>query len=131
MKEPTQKTLSYQKDFNKAWLQACKDVKKGLREQTKEKSIKGKPTNGQVEGYAMLGNAVIETAVHDWRASVKQLRRNKHHAQAQAMLLDCERFFLSEYFNTFTPLDGRAILDRLIHEESTTYQIATSEIKKE
>lgn len=123
---------NYEREFAKRWREACAEVKKGLRiEEKPVPSKKLKEAEGYYEGYAALGNAVVITAVKDWRTAVRCLRRNPNHKTAQRALLECEAFFTDEYFNTFTNIDGRGMLENLIREESTTYRLATREIRRE
>lgn len=132
MAEHTHKIPSYQMQFKREWERACTDVKKGLKvkdEPTPPKQLKA--ADGDIEGYLRLGNAVVENTVSDWRKAVRALRRNPRNKNAQAMLIECEDFLTSEYFNCFSLANGKGILDGLKREESTTYQIATSEIRRD
>ena len=68
--------------------------------------------------YEALASAVVMQTVRDYRAAVKKLKRNRRNADARQMKEECERFFLSEHFNTFTEIDGRMLLSRLRREVS-------------
>lgn len=72
-----------------------------------------------------LGNAVVEMAVQDYRWAKRTLERlpksnrkkvKEQREKAEAMKLDCERFFNSDHFNIFTQLDGKALLEKLEQE---------------
>lgn len=66
-----------------------------------------------MDGLERLGNAVVMHAVKDWRSSTRKLKRNPGNYEAKRLKKDCEAFFLSQYFNMYTDLDGRALLDKL------------------
>lgn len=61
-----------------------------------------------------LANAIVLSAVEDWRRSKLQLSfpslSSKH---ALDLSRSCERFFLSSYFQILTDLDGKCFLKRL------------------
>lgn len=63
-----------------------------------------------------LGNEVVMQAVKDWRSATRTLKRNPGNYNAKCLKEDCEQFFLSQYFNIYTDLDGRALLDKLRKE---------------
>lgn len=69
-----------------------------------------------IDPYEALANAVVLQAVKDWRDSVKKLNKGKRNASAESMKAECERFFTSSYFNTFTELDGNMLLNKLQSE---------------
>lgn len=111
-------TSSYKANFCKEWRSTCASVKKGLRlEDEPVKPIKCKEATGDMRGYEELGNAVVMCAVGDWRSAYRALLRNPHDKKMQAQKDECEAFFLSEYFNTFTNLDGAGLLSLLIRQE--------------
>lgn len=58
--------------------------------------------------YQNLANAIIIQAVNDYRDA---LRWNDRRTQ-----LDCERFFLSEWFMFLTPINGEHLMITLIKE---------------
>lgn len=66
-----------------------------------------------IDPYEALGNAVVLQAVKDWRDSVGKLNNGRRNVAAEAMRDECERFFKSPYFNTFTELDGNMLLAKL------------------
>ena len=61
-----------------------------------------------------LANAIVLSAVDDWRRSKFQLA---HPSLASKRALDmtrsCERFFCSSYFRMLTGLNGNALLDKM------------------
>ena len=60
------------------------------------------------EGVQRLGYAVVIQAVKDYRAAVRM--KNKHRR------IECEMFFKSDWFNAFSKLDGKVLLERLQKE---------------
>ena len=69
-----------------------------------------------MNGYEKLCKAVVMQAVRDWRYVTRTLKRNPDKYEAKRHKKDCEQFFLSQYFNMYTDLDGRALLDKLRKE---------------
>ena len=69
-----------------------------------------------LDPYEALANAVVLQAVKDWRDSAKKVSRGRRNINAQAMKDECESFFTSSYFNTFTELDGNMLLMKLKQE---------------
>lgn len=66
--------------------------------------------------YQNLANAIVLSAVKDWRAAVKKLKKRPKHELSLQMKAECERFFLSEWFETLTSVDGEVILKKLKQE---------------
>ncbi len=66
--------------------------------------------------YEEFANAVILTAVKDWRDAMKVLKRGRKNAKAESMRKECEDFFRSSTFKVFTQLDGEMLLKRLESE---------------
>lgn len=66
-----------------------------------------------MNGYEKLGNAVVMQAVKDWRYATRKLKRKPDNYEAKRLKKECEQFFMSQYFNMHTNLDGRALLDKL------------------
>lgn len=69
-----------------------------------------------MEPYEKLGNAVVLQAVRDYRNAMRTLSHGKKNVMAESRKYECERFFQSHYFNTFTSLDGKALLAKLEKE---------------
>lgn len=63
-----------------------------------------------------IGNSVILLAVEDFRKAVKKLSHGKENRAAMQMKKECEEFFRSKHFNTFTNLDGEVLLSMLEKE---------------
>lgn len=68
-----------------------------------------------MDGYAKLGNAVVLTACKDYLRARRRLKR-RFSIDDQAIVDECTHFFKSQYFNTFTLLDGNQLLDYLDKE---------------
>lgn len=61
-----------------------------------------------------LANAIVLSAVEDWRRSKLQLSfPSLASKRALDLSRSCERFFLSNYFQILTDLDGKCFLKRL------------------
>lgn len=69
-----------------------------------------------MDSYEKLANAVVLQAVRDYRSAVKRLSRGKKNVAAESEKEECERFFKSQHFNTFTELGGKALLAQLEKE---------------
>ena len=60
-----------------------------------------------------LVQAIVTQAVDDWRGAVRILRAKPGRPEAAARRRETEQFFLSDWFQSLTGLDGRAFLRRL------------------
>ncbi len=90
------------------------------------------------QAYINLANAIIETAVNDYRHACKQQRKDKKKGIKRtaikpkrkrkpgkyyepstplAIKRECLKFFRSDYFKTLTNIDGYELIDRLKKEE--------------
>ena len=69
------------------------------------------------EPYENLANAIVLQAVKDWRSAVRTLKKRPRYDPAKQMRDDCERFFLSDWFEELTSVDGGIILRKLKQEE--------------
>ena len=72
--------------------------------------------------YENLANAIVLQAVKDWRSAVRTLKKRPRYDPAKQMKNECEDFFLSDWFEALTSVDGRMILRKLkeeagIHDE--------------
>ena len=65
-------------------------------------------------GVKNLTCAIVRQAVQDWRNAMRRLKKNPRNQDAHGIVVDCERFFLSGYFNTLTGMDGEQFLYRLM-----------------
>lgn len=66
--------------------------------------------------YQNLAQAIVLSAVKDWRAAVKKLKKRPKHELSLQMKEECERFFLSDWFEFLTSVDGEVILKKLKQE---------------
>ena len=64
-------------------------------------------------GAEALMHAIVGQAVADWRRAVRMLNKDWCDRDAARMQRECERFFLSGWFNTLTDLNGRLFLEKL------------------
>ena len=69
------------------------------------------------EPYENLANAIVMQAVKDYRMARHKLRKRPKNADAKVMLADCERFFLSDWFETLTNVNGEIVLKKLQQED--------------
>ena len=69
-----------------------------------------------------LGNAVVLQAVSDFRSAYWRLLRHPRDRDAKMMVEDCEKFFNGSWFNGFSTLDGKALLERLKRDVKETYR---------
>lgn len=65
------------------------------------------------DGYRNLADAIIIQAVHDYRRSVQQLIRKPYSAKALHDKQDVEDFFLGDWFQVLSDLDGQELLKKL------------------
>lgn len=73
----------------------------------------GKPTGNDFGNLEVLANAIALQAVHDWEEAKRILRAHPKREDMKRMVMDCERFFRSSYFEEITGVDGREVLRRL------------------
>jgi len=66
--------------------------------------------------YQDLAQAIVMTAVRDWRTAVKKLRKRPDHELSIWLKNDSEKFFLSGWFEELTGVDGEIILNQLKQE---------------
>ena len=69
-----------------------------------------------MNSYEQLANAIILKAVDDYRSASKVLARKPRDVLAQRELSQCERFFLSSWFQVLTSIDGASLLEKLRKE---------------
>ena len=65
------------------------------------------------KGVSNLVYAIVKKAVDDWRQAKRRMRRNPGNRLAHGIIIDCENFFLSDYFEGLTGMDGKEFLKRL------------------
>lgn len=75
-------------------------------------------------GYENLANAIVAQAVDDYR----RLLRGKR-VQNKVTKKDCEKFFLSQWFESLTQVDGKKILKRLQKEYENERKANTTDRK--
>lgn len=73
----------------------------------RSKAVKGDP-------YENLANAIIMQAVSDYRSALRQYRR---HGKPNREMMECEKFFRSQWFGCLTEVDGEYLI-RKIREEA-------------
>lgn len=67
--------------------------------------------------YENIANAIVMQAVKDYRWARHKLRKRPKNTGAKVMIEDCESFFISEWFETLTNVDGKTILNKLKQED--------------
>lgn len=65
----------------------------------------------------LLAFQIVKQAVGDWKKARRRLMKNPNDIRQKFMLRDCERFFVSSYFENITGMNGRQFLRRLIDKE--------------
>ena len=65
----------------------------------------------------MLANAIIIQAADDYRTSLRRLKLNRMNREYLRMKEECERFFLYQWFEQLTNIDGKTIMMRIQKEE--------------
>ena len=85
-------------------------------EERKQELVKKGKEKGCIT-YEELANAVVLQAVKDYRTAVKHLKLNHKNEAAIKMKAECECFFISQHFSTFTSIDGKSLLAQLEKEE--------------
>lgn len=63
--------------------------------------------------YENLIIGIVKQAVADWKQAKKALKLVKRNSAHEYTVKECEEFFLSDYFEYLTGLDGKAFLDKL------------------
>ena len=56
---------------------------------------------------------IVKKAVDDWRDAKRRSRRNPLNKLTQGDIIHCEKFFLSQYFEGLTGMNGEEFLNRL------------------
>ena len=68
--------------------------------------------------YEHLANAIILSAVSDYRAALKRVKRNQGSKTAMDEVLRIEKFFRSPWYQQLTSVDGEFLIRRLQDEIS-------------
>ena len=66
--------------------------------------------------YQNLANAMVRSAVKDYRDALKRLKKKPNNKLAADERDDIERFFRSGYFAILTEIDPEYLIDRLNKE---------------
>lgn len=69
-----------------------------------------------IQNYENLANAIIETAVKDYRAAKKRLRLHPDDGKARYTIKEVSKFFRSTYYQHLSSTDGEKILRELEDE---------------
>ena len=66
--------------------------------------------------YEHLANAIILSAVSDYRAALKRVKRNQGSKIAMDEALQIEKFFRSHWYQQLTSVDGEFLIRKLQDE---------------
>lgn len=66
--------------------------------------------------YERLANAIILSAVADYRAELKRIKKNPENRLAIDEALQIERFFRSQWYQQLTSVDGEFLISKLQEE---------------
>jgi len=69
-----------------------------------------------VKNWENLANAIILQAVTDWREAIKNIKEYPLEIKGYSEKLKCEKFFMSEWFERLTKIDGEILLEKLRNE---------------
>jgi hypothetical protein len=69
-----------------------------------------------MDPYEKLANAIILTAVQDYRAALKKLKSNPRSRSAMQDAMECERFFRSDWYSILTDVSGEYLISKLREE---------------
>lgn len=70
----------------------------------------------EIRAYENLAQAIIVTAVKDYRSAKRKLQKNPQHGGAATECRSIERFFRSRMFGNLTALDGEILIAQLQDE---------------
>lgn len=70
--------------------------------------------------YERLANAIVLQAVSDYRTVLQKIRMYPKNKEAVDEALRIEKFFLSQWYQTLTSVDGEYLINRLRKEASGT-----------
>lgn len=87
------------------------------KKNTCESEDQGMARETPIPPEQMLANAIIIQAADDYRISLRRLKINRMNREYLRMKEDCESFFLSEWFEQLTNVDGKSIMMRIQKEE--------------
>ena len=63
--------------------------------------------------YEELANAIVLSAVRDYRKALKRLKLYPWDSHARGVKRECERFFRSLWFMSLTNIDANMLIKRL------------------
>ena len=75
-----------------------------------------KTNNG--DPYENLANAIVLSAVEDYRKALKKYSRNPDSKSAKAEVDSLERFFRSQWYSILTSVEGEFLIRKLRAEYS-------------
>lgn len=68
-------------------------------------------------GVNNLVVGIVRQDVQDWRNARRRLKKHPNNKTTEGIIIDCERFFRSAYFETLTNMNGKKFLEQLKDEE--------------
>lgn len=87
---------------------------KALRKMATKKDVRHPLRTMSDVGFKNLAFAVVQLAVKDYKATLKQLHRNPRDEKARLMKEECENFFLNEdKFVFYSDLSGKDIMKQV------------------
>lgn len=69
-----------------------------------------------LDRYAEFANAIIVSAVREYRTYLRKLARNENDTNTRIKIEELEDFFYSDWFGILTDLDPDYLLDRMHRE---------------
>jgi hypothetical protein len=69
-----------------------------------------------MDPWQSLANAIVISAVKDYRAALRRLRRRPNSKTALMEIADLERFFRSDWYRMLTNVDGELLIQKLKEE---------------
>ena len=69
-----------------------------------------------MDPYEKLANAIVLSAVRDYRSALKRLKRNPKDREALSLKKSILRFFHSRWFSCLTQVDPEYLIKRLEKE---------------
>lgn len=68
------------------------------------------------EAYQNLAEAIVVQAVDDYRDALRIYKKNPNYKKLSASMKELEDFFMSEWFETLSGLNGEEIMNKLRKE---------------
>jgi hypothetical protein len=69
--------------------------------------------NLDTEGVYRLIQEIVKQSARDWRDAMRCLRKNPYNFKANMTAVECELFFMSDYFYLLTGVDGEQYMQRI------------------